>query len=317
MRTSSTPPWALILAGGDGIRLRPLTTQIVSDLRPKQFCSLVDEETLLDRTRRRVDLLVQSRRHLIVVSRPHEAYFRYLAIELAPDRLVIQPANRGTAPGIVYPLLRLTDLVGDTPVAVFPSDHAVSDELVLIGYVRRAVKVVHTRRDVIVLLGIEADYPETEYGWIEPCDVPLPIDGEPVFPIRRFWEKPSPPLAQQLFERGCLWNSFIMVGWVTAFLELVQATAPDVIGAFEPVRSRLGSVAEGATVERVYSELPSISFSDCVLARAPDRLVTVRVKGLTWSDLGSPERLVAALHRAGRIPSWLSQVDLARYDLGG
>ena len=195
--------------------------------------------------------------------------------------------------------------------------NAVSDELVLIGYVRRAVKVVHARRDVIVLLGIEADYPETEYGWIEPCDVPLPIDGEPVFPIRRFWEKPSPPLAQQLFERGCLWNSFIMVGWVTAFLELVQATAPDVIGAFEPVRSRLGSVAEGATVERVYSELPSISFSDCVLARAPDRLVTVRVKGLTWSDLGSPERLVAALHRAGRIPSWLSQVDLARYDLGG
>ena len=94
MRTSSTPPWALILAGGDGIRLRPLTTQIVSDLRPKQFCSLVDEETLLDRTRRRVDLLVQSRRHLIVVSRPHEAYFRYLAVEFAPDRLVIQPANR-------------------------------------------------------------------------------------------------------------------------------------------------------------------------------------------------------------------------------
>ena len=108
-----------------------------------------------------------------------------------------------------------------------------------------------------------------------------------------------------------------MVGWATAFPELVQATAPDVIGAFEPVRSRLDSVAEGATVERVYSELPSISFSDTVLARAPDRLVTVRVKGLTWSDLGSPERLVAALHRAGRMPSWLSQLDLARYDLGG
>ena len=312
MRTSSTPPWALILAGGDGIRLLPLTTQIVSDLRPKQFCPILDGETLLDRTRRRVDLLVQSHRHLIVVSRPHEAYFCELATELAPDRLVIQPDNRGTAPGIVYPLLRLTDLVGDTPVAIFPSDHAVSDELVLIGYVRRAVEVVHTRRDVIVLLGIEASYPETEYGWIEPCDVPLPIDGEPVFPIRRFWEKPSPPLAQQLFERGCLWNSFIMVGWVTAFLELVWATAPDVIGAFEPVRSRLGSVAEGAAVERVYSDLPSISFSDCVLARASDHLVTVQVTGVVWSDLGSPERLVASLHRAGRMPSWLSQVNLGR-----
>jgi mannose-1-phosphate guanylyltransferase len=311
VRTSPTPPWALILAGGDGIRLRPLTTQIVSDLRPKQFCPVLDGETLLDRTRRRVDLLVQSHRHLIVVSRPHEAYFRDLATELAPDRLLVQPDNRGTAAGIVYPLLRLTYLVGDTPVAVFPSDHAVSDALVFIGYVQRAVEVVHSRRDVIVLLGIEAGYPETEYGWIEPCNVPLPIDGEPVFPIRRFWEKPSPPLAQQLFEQGCLWNSFIMVGWVTAFLKLVWATAPDVIGAFEPARSRLGSVAEGAAVERVYSELPSLSFSDCVLARASDRLVTVRVKGVEWSDLGSPERLVASLHRAGRMPSWLSQVDLA------
>ena len=312
MPTSSTSLWALILAGGDGIRLRPLTTQIVNDLRPKQFCPILDGETLLDHTRRRVDLLVQAYRSLIVVSRPHEAYFRDLATELAPDRLVIQPHNRGTAPGIVYPLLRLTHLVGDTPVAVFPSDHAVSDEPVLIGYVRRAVDVVRTRRDVIVLLGIEAGYPETEYGWIEPLHVPLPIDGEPVFPIHRFWEKPSRPLAQQLFERGCLWNSFIMVGWVTAFLELVRATAPDVIGAFEPVRARLGSVAEGAAVERVYAELPSISFSDCVLARASDRLVTVRVTGVGWSDLGSPERLVAFLHRAGRRPPWLSQVDLAR-----
>ncbi len=103
MPTSSTSLWALILAGGDGIRLRPLTTQIVNDLRPKQFCPILDGETLLDHTRRRVDLLVQAYRSLIVVSRPHEAYFRDLATELAPDRLVIQPHNRGTAPGIVYP----------------------------------------------------------------------------------------------------------------------------------------------------------------------------------------------------------------------
>ena len=56
----------------------------------------------------------------------------------------------------------------------------------------------------------------------------------------------------------------------------------------------------------------AISFSDCVLARASDRLVTVRVTGVVWSDLGSPERLVASLHRAGRMPSWLSQVNLGR-----
>jgi hypothetical protein len=36
MRERITPPWALLLAGGDGTRLRPLTTQIVGDARPNR-----------------------------------------------------------------------------------------------------------------------------------------------------------------------------------------------------------------------------------------------------------------------------------------
>lgn len=84
---SSSPSfsaWAVILAGGDGVRLRPRTTLGAGDARPKQFCPLLGGETLLDRTRRRVDLLVRSDRQVVAVSRPHEAYYRYLVDELAP-----------------------------------------------------------------------------------------------------------------------------------------------------------------------------------------------------------------------------------------
>jgi mannose-1-phosphate guanylyltransferase len=298
---SSPPPWALILAGGDGTRLRPLTTRIVGDLRPKQFCPIFASDTLLESTRRRVALLIPWRRHLIVVSRPHQAYYGHLATELAPGRLVEQPHNRGTAAGILYPLLRLAHLVGDAPLAIFPSDHAVSDDHALMGYVRRAIEVVRRRRDIIVLLGVEATYPETDYGWIEPGEPPLAAAGEPALPIRRFWEKPSPALAQRLFEQGALWNTFIMVGWGAAFLDLVRATAPALSLAFEPVRRTQGSTTERLAAEHVYAGLGSTNFSEDVLARASDRLGTLRVQGVAWTDLGSPERLVASalLPRAG------------------
>src|SRR5207248_8042292 len=128
MPMTATPPWALLLAGGDGRRLKPLTRQIAGDPRPKQFCAILDGETLLDRTRRRAELLTRGDQHVIVVSREHEPYYTGLATQLAPDRLVVQPRNAGTAPGILYPLLRIRQLAGDVPVAIFPSDHYVSDD---------------------------------------------------------------------------------------------------------------------------------------------------------------------------------------------
>ena len=88
MPTPLPAPWALILAGGDGARLRPLTRAITGDPRPKQFCPLLDGETLLDRTRRRVNVLARLDQQVVVVTRTHEPYYRYLANEptvLAPS----------------------------------------------------------------------------------------------------------------------------------------------------------------------------------------------------------------------------------------
>ena len=312
MRTIPTPPWALMLAGGDGRRLRPLTRQIAGDPRPKQFCPIFDGETLLDRTRRRADLLTRLDHQVVVVSRPHEPYYAPLARELAPDRLVVQPTNAGTAPGVVYPLLRIQQLGGNVPVAIFPSDHYVSDDAPFVGAVARAVEVVRGRPDLVVLMGVEAVAPETEYGWIEPDPVPLSLPGEPTFPIRRFWEKPSLRLAERLFDRGALWNSFVMVGWVDAFLGLTARAAPDLLAALEPLRSVLGTPDEAPVAEQVYARLPEpTGFSERVLAPATDGLVTVRIKGVEWSDWGHPQRVLATVRSSGWRPAWLGRVELA------
>lgn len=307
----STPMWALILAGGDGTRLKPLTTQIVGDARPKQFCSILDSDTLLDVTRRRVDLVSRFDRQAVVVTRTHEPYYRYLDAELAPGRLIVQPENRGTALGILYPLLKITELAGDVPIAVCPSDHYVGDDSAFMGYVRHALDVVRQRDDLVVLLGIDAERPETEYGWIEPASSPLSLDGEPAFPIRRFWEKPSARLADALLSRGFLWNSFVMVGWAHAFLNLYRDALPALVAACEPLRAALGTGEEAAEAERLYRVVPEINFSDRVLSIGVERLATVRVKGVEWSDWGNADRVMKSLARARRQPSWLSRVELA------
>ena len=311
MREGLTPPWALILAGGDGTRLRPLTTQISGDERPKQFCALLDGETLLERTRRRADVLTRADRQVIVVSRPHLPYCEPLFRDTAPGRVVVQPENRGTAAGIVYPLLHIAELAGNVPIAVLPSDHYVSDDRAFMAYVRAAVDAVRTRPDLVVLLGIEPEWPETEYGWIGAARTPLPIDGEPVFQIHRFWEKPSAPLAERLYHGGCLWNSFVMVGWTNAFLDLVGACSPELLAAFAPLRFVLGLPQEARVVERIYGRLPAAGFSETVLTADPRRLAVMRVKSVDWSDWGNPRRVLASLGHAGIRPAWVDRVRLA------
>jgi nucleotidyltransferase-like protein len=134
MKTAS----AIILAGGNGERLRPLTRRLVGDDRPKQYCPVVGEETLLDQTRRRAAALVTPDRTLIVVTREHEPYYAPALAELPARNVVEQPVGRGTAPAILYALLRLRTVAPGGTVAILPSDHYVDDDAAFMARVEGA-----------------------------------------------------------------------------------------------------------------------------------------------------------------------------------
>ncbi len=296
--------WGVILAGGDGVRLRPLTRRIAGDDRPKQFCPILGRETLLDQTRRRAALLIPSAQTLVVVTRPHERFFAPLRAEMGSPSLVVQPENRGTAPAILYALLRIAAAAPGGSVALLPSDHYVSNNQAFMAHVEAAFEAVGPRTDLVALLGITPDAPQVEYGWIEPAD---PIRGRgqaPIYRVRRFWEKPSAPTAERLLEEGCLWNSFVMVAQVSTLLSLIARTLPSLVAAFADLRPALGTSEEEAMALATYARLPETNFSRQVLEKSPESLAVLPVRGVRWSDWGEPGRVLTTLADAGIRPAW-------------
>ncbi|MGD0288314.1 MAG: sugar phosphate nucleotidyltransferase [Candidatus Binataceae bacterium] len=291
----------VILAGGEGSRLRSLTRRIMGRHVPKQFCPVLGKETLLEQTLRRASLSVEARAISVIVTRSHEPFYSPLARDLPARNLVVQPQNRRTAPAILYSLLRLAELAPRAQVAIFPSDHFVNDDREFMRHVDMAFAAVRSRPELTVLLGIQPDSPETGYGWIEPA---VGVRDTSAFMVHRFWEKPPPELAEELLVRGCLWNSFVMVGQLSTLLGLFMIALPNLYLSFKKIQTIFGTTFEEKTVERLYSDLGNASFSDEVLARHPVNLAVLPVRGVEWSDLGEPRRVMDTCARIGLRPQW-------------
>jgi mannose-1-phosphate guanylyltransferase len=283
--------------GGDGTRLREMTQKIAGFHLPKQFCVLLGEIPLLEQTRRRVSLSLPSDLTFFALNRDHEGFFSPLLTDVSPRNLVVQPRSRGTAPAILYSLLRLAEVVPGASVLLMPSDHHVGDEAALMRYVDLAFATVERRPELTLLLGIAPDDAETAYGWIEPGPT-LGEEHSPVFQVRRFWEKPSRELAGTLLEQGCLWNSFMIVRG------LFIVAMPELYLSFSKIRPSLGTVFEEETVGRVYEHLRASDFSRHVLESAALNLSVLPVSNVGWCDLGEPDRVAKTLASLGIRQKW-------------
>ncbi len=174
-------------------------------------------------------------------------------------------------------------------VALFPSDHYFADDEEFMSHIDVAIDAVEVQPSTVMLLGITPTSPETEYGWIEPQPSILASAQKSITRVRKFWEKPSLHLATSLMDRGCLWNSFVMVGCVDALLKMIRAAMPEMYAAFETTRDPA----------KLYSHIADSNFSHQVLAVRPGDLMVMRVGDVGWSDLGEPNRVLSTLARIG------------------
>jgi mannose-1-phosphate guanylyltransferase len=172
-------------------------------------------------------------------------------------------------------------------------------------HVDSAYKAAELNPDSVVLLGIEPQKPETSYGWIEPATSIFGDLSKSVTRVNRFWEKPSAGVAKRLMSGGCLWNSFVMVGRVGAFIEMFREHLPEMFRMFAASAPLFGTRQETAVIRSIYSWIAETNYSSEVLERSAEKLLVMRVGDVGWSDWGEPQRVVGTLANLGIQTEWM------------
>jgi mannose-1-phosphate guanylyltransferase len=296
---------ALVLAGGEGKRLRPFIHLLRRDLLPKQYVNFIGRRSMLEHTIDRAEKLVSSRNVFTIINKSHLVFadVRRQIAKRNPQTVIVQPQNRETAPGILFALLHIAKRHPNSIVTILPSDHFVLEENELLRQLKLAGRWVKRDPSRVALIGVEPDREdESEYGYIVPRRGPQHT-GEAFCEISSFVEKPDSSTAQQLARDGALWNTMIMVAKTDVLLALVRRLLPELFDAFLRVYNAIGTAEQEKVAEQVYEKLPPVNFSKAILepaARGPlSKIVTFPVRNVLWSDWGSECRIMEVLRKTG------------------
>jgi mannose-1-phosphate guanylyltransferase len=282
--------YAVILAGGGGTRLHPLSRPE----RPKPFLPLLGERSLLQGTVERLAGLTDD--ITVVTDRRYE---RLVREQVPRADLVLEPLGRNTAAAIALATL-VIDRPDDEVMVVLPADQTVKNVPVFQDVLRAAAEDLATGAfDVespLVTLGIQVDRPATEYGYLIP-DVARGDDiaGLRAYPLIRFEEKPKPARAEELAkDEGVAWNAGIFL-WrrgaigqaLTRYTGLLQSLGP-MVGTPSSLEHAYEAIQRPVSID--YAVMEGAAQSGSVVMASMD---------VGWSDLGSWSALLAALGARG------------------
>jgi len=307
--------WCIVLAGGEGTRMRPLIHAWFGGERPKQYCTFVGSRSMLQHTLDRAHRIVSEGRVVTVIGRGHSRHFSESTRMQALDLVLEQPDNLGTAPGVFFPTAYVLANNPEAIVAFLPSDHFVHPEHLFCEQITHAYELVEKYKSKILLVGAVPNRAETEYGWIDP----VRDNGHggadkahKVMNVLRFREKPDVMEAQALFQQDCLWNTMVMVAKAKVLWDLGRQCLPEMMYIFDAFLMVLLAIADGrlapkfeeSALARVYKDLQPADFSRDILQHISERSMVMPMEGVAWCDWGHPKRVATTLSDIGRHPSF-------------
>ncbi len=272
--------YALIMAGGGGTRLWPLSRRA----RPKQALTLVGERTMFEHAIDRIASVFQPEEVLVVTGEDQVKELLLQAPELPGKNFIVEPMGRGTAPAIGLGAVHLRRRDPEAVMVVLTADHFIRDVEQFRRALRAAARVAEQGH--LVTLGISPSFPSTAYGYIKQGEPLETVDGFTVFRAERFTEKPSPETAFHMVESGLYsWNSGMFIWRVDRIMDEFAQQMPDLYAHLLEIEAALGTPGYIPTLQRVWPEVLPQTIDYGVMEGAED--VVVIPVDIGWSDVGN------------------------------
>ena len=271
--------YAVILAGGSGTRLWPLSRRNY----PKQALKLVGERTMFQYAVQRIRAILPPERIMVVTLARHAAILMEQVPELPAQNFILEPEGRGTAPAIGLAAIHIASQDPDGCMVILTADHFISKTEHFCEVLAAAEKVADGR---LVTLGIQPSNASTGFGYIQQGALAGVENGFPFYTVERFTEKPDLATARQMLESGeYSWNSGMFVWQASRILKEFQTQMPEFFAQLMEVNLVLGTPAYRAMMERVWPQVSKETIDYGVMEGASD--VVVIPVDIGWTDIGS------------------------------
>lgn len=271
--------YGLILAGGKGTRLYPLSRSA----RPKQFLKVINNKSFLQNTVDRVSPLINKENIYIVTNKEYKDKVKGELENINSTNIFTEPMNKETATCIGLSAVKLLKKDNDAIMVVLPSDHHIENEKLYIETLSQAVEIANRRRG-IVTLGITPTRSETGYGYIE-MGQRLQSDI-PTYKVARFTEKPNLEVAKDFLLKGSyLWNSGMFIFRADVILREIEKYLPKLYKSLMEIYKHIGEEDEEEIIKEQYSLIDGISIDFGVMQKT--RKAYVIKSDFIWDDIGS------------------------------